>query len=482
MAKVKKPSEKLTFKHLLGYGCGDAGGVITLYMVSGFISRYLQVHLGMNAGVLAAILLIWNIWDAVNDPLMGTLIDMAFAKTLKKNPNADRCRPWILRSIPIMVIGMIAFYNVPSRLGGGFAMVACAFILKIVYEAGYTMMNIGMGSLLGNMATNDQERASLSSARGFGSTVGGLLGGVVIPLCIGKFGDSAEGYGMTAIIMAIMGGIVVFLHYALTEERTKSAVVVEKTPEEEEASKVKVTDILVTFKKNRAFLALVLHSICICFVQGMGQGAGTYMFADVLQNVEIQSLATGLSSVLMIAILAAAPMLTKKWDLVDVIRVCLVLGAIFYGITLAYCFMTGVDSVNATLYVILMALAAGGVTMSVQMQWGLVAESIDYNEYLTGKRGEGSIYGMFSFSRRLGTMLASSAAVLCIDWIGYDVAAQQAGQLQTISVMNGLIFMNVALPIIAAIGSFCCFTFIWNLKGDTRKKMQEWQAARKAGV
>ena len=299
---------------------------------------------------------------------------------------------------------------------------------------------------------------------------------------IEKFGDSAEGYGMTSIILAVVAGIVVFLHYALTEERTKTAVVTEKSPEEEEASKVKVTDILVTFKKNRAFLALVLHSVCICFVQGMGQGAGTYMFADVLQNVGVQSLSTGLSSVLMIVILVAAPLLTKKWDLVDVIRVCLVIGAAFYGVTLAYCYMVGATNINATLFVVLMALAAAGVTMSVQMQWGLVAESIDYNEYLTGKRGEGSIYGMFSFSRRLGTMLASSAAVLCIDWIGYDVAAQQAGQLQTIEVMQGITFMCVGLPILAAIGSFLCFTFVWNLKGDTRKKMQEWQAARKAGV
>ena len=476
---AKTPSSKLTMKHIVGYGCGDAGGVITLYMVSGYMSRYLQVHLGMNAGILATILLIWNIWDAVNDPMMGTLIDMMFAKTLKKNPNADRCRPWILRSIPIIVIGMAAFYLVPQRLGNGIGMVAAAFVLKVVYEAGYTMMNIGMGSLLGNMATNDNERATLASARGMGSTVGGMLAGVVIPQCIERFGDSADGYGITAVVCAVMGGIVIFLHYALTEERNKVAPV-EKTPEEEEADKVKVTDILVTFKKNRAFLALVLHSICICFVQGMGQGANTYMFADVLNNVGIQSLSSALSSGLMIVILLAAPILTKKWDLVDVIRVCLIIGAAFYGITLAYAFIVGPSNMNATLYVVLMALAAAGVTMSVQMQWGLVAESIDYNEYVTGKRGEGSIYGMFSFSRRFGTMMASSASVLCIAGIGYDTEAQKAGLAQSAGVINGITIMCVALPIIAAVGSFCCFTFIWNLKGETRQKMAEWRAAKAA--
>ena len=470
--------KKLTAKHVFGYGCGDAGGTVTLYMVSGYISRYMQVHLGVDSGLLAVILLLWNLWDAVNDPLMGTLIDLSFAKSLKKNPNADRCRPWIIRSIPIMAVGMIAFYNVPRFLDG-FAMIAAAFVLKIVYEAGYTMMNIGMGSLLGNMATNDTERATLSSARGMGSTIAGLLGGVTIPIGITIFGDNAEGYGITAIICCAIGMILVFLHYALTEERLKVAPK-QKTPEEEEAEKIKVTDILTVFRKNRAFLALVLHSVCICFVQGMGQGAGTYMFADVLNNTAIQALSSALSTGLMMVVLLSAPILTKKWDLVVIIRFCLVFGGIMYGVTLGYCFMVGVESINAMIYVILAAIAAAGVTMSVQMQWGLVAESIDYNEYLTGKRNEGSIYGMFSFSRRLGSMLASSAAVLVIDWIGYDRELKLAGLQQTVEVKEGLTMMVAGLPIIAAIGSFLCFTFIWNLKGDVRAKMAEWRAAKAA--
>ena len=485
---MAKSPKKLTMKNIIGYGCGDAGGTVTLYMVSGYISRYMNVHLGVDEMLLATILLLWNLWDAINDPLMGTLIDLSFARSLKKNPNADRCRPWIIRSIPIMAIGMIAFYNAPRFLapeagveGTPWAMIIAAFLLKIIYEAGYTMMNIGMGSLLGNMATNDTERATLSSARGFGSTIAGLLGGVTIPIGITIFGDSAEGYGITAIICCAIGMILVFLHYALTEERLKVAPK-QKTPEEEAAEKIRVTDILTVFRKNRAFLALVLHSVCICFVQGMGQGAGTYMFADVLNNTGIQAVSSLLSTGLMMAILAAAPVLTKKWDLVDIIRFCLVIGGVMYGVTLAYCFIVGVEALTDTtlamIYVVLAAISGACVTMSVQLQWGLVAETIDYNEYLTGKRNEGSIYGMFSFSRRLGSMLASSAAVLVIGWIGYSKERFDAKLPQVTSVKEGLTLMVVGLPIIAAIGSFLCFSFIWNLKGDVREKMTEWRKVK----
>ena len=85
---AKTPSEKLKLTHIIGYGCGDAGGVITLYMIAGYMARFLQVNMQVNAGVLATMLLIWNIWDAVNDPLMGTIMDMCFVKPTSSAPGS----------------------------------------------------------------------------------------------------------------------------------------------------------------------------------------------------------------------------------------------------------------------------------------------------------------------------------------------------------------------------------------------------------
>ncbi|HRM37571.1 MAG TPA: MFS transporter, partial [Trichococcus flocculiformis] len=64
------------------------------------------------------------------------------------------------------------------------------------------------------------------------------------------------------------------------------------------------------------------------------------------------------------------------------------------------------------LYMVSASVGIAFMMMSVQLQWGLVSESIDYNEYITGKRSEGSIYGNFSLTRRLGQMLAQSLVVL----------------------------------------------------------------------
>lgn len=62
----------------------------------------------------------------------------------------------------------------------------------------------------------------------------------------------------------------------------------------------------------------------------------------------------------------------------------------------------------------------GLASVSIYMQWGLVGEAIDYNEMITGKRTEGSIYGTFNLTRRIGQTVGNSAAVLALGWIGYQ--------------------------------------------------------------
>ena len=348
-------------------------------------------------------------------------------------------------------------------------------MVMIGYELGYTTMNIGMGSLLGVMATNDAERASLSSARGFGSTVCQLVGGAAIPLFLGKFGTDNAGYFKTSIVLACMMAVTVFIHWAWTEERNKGAA---GAAEEKKEEKFGIRDILNIFAKNRAFLALVLHSICICGVQALAQGATTYMYVDVLKNISIQSLGSAMSTATMVIILLSAPILTKKWDLVLIIRVCLLAGVVSYVGLLAYALM--VSEMIPVLFVVWSSLSGALVQMSVQMQWGLVAESIDYNEYLTGKRNEGTIYGFFSLSRRIGTTIANSASVLIIAAIGYDAAIANAGGDQSDSTIMGIKLMVLGFPLIAALGSWSCFTFIWNINKDVRAKMAEWKAAKAA--
>ena len=470
---AKKPVTKLNALHHIGYGAGDAGGVLMLIVIS-YLERFSRNILGINPAVYAAILVVWNVWDAINDPLVGTFMDVMFSKAKNK---ANKFRPWILRSIPILAIGMGSLMTLPT-LFDGLMCIIVLFVSKIVFELGYTIMNIGMGSLLGVMATNDAERASLSSARGFGSTVGGMIGMMAIPQVLKALGTNALGYTVTALVAVALGCLLVFIHYAFTIERNAAAQVAVKTEAEKEAEKIKITDILNVFKVNRPYLALCVHSICICFVQGIAQGASTYMYSDVLGDIGLASFATVISMPVMFGGLIVAPILAKKWDLVAIIRTCILVGCIMLGGCFAYSIL--VENMIPMLYIVWSGVGTGLVTLSVQLQWGLVGESIDYNEYLTGKRSEGSIYGVFSLTRRIGQTLSGSLAVLMITWFGYVPAINEVPQPQPASAILGIKLMCILIPAVIGLGSFIAFRFIWDINAEKRAKMAAWKAERAA--
>ena len=474
MARKPKDKNKLGVLRHIGYGCGDAGGVLMLLMIT-YLEYFSRNILGIPAGVYAAILLIWNVWDAINDPLVGTFMDIRFAKAKNKK---NKFRPWILRSIPVMAIGMGTLFLLPSvTMQNRVLCIVVLFVAKIIFELGYTLMNIGMGSLLGVMAVNDKERASLSSARGFGSTVGGMIGMIAIPQVLSALGTTAFGYTVTSIVAVVLGCVLVFFHYALTVERNVEAQNAVKTEEEKEAEKVKITDILNVFKVNRPYVALCVHSICICFVQGIAQGASQYMYIDILGDVGLQSIATVVSMPVMFGGLIIAPILAKKYDLVKIIRSMILWGCVLLGTCFIYAI--SVETMNPYVYLVWSGFGTGLTTLSVQLQWGLVGEAIDYNEYLTGKRSEGAIYGTFSLTRRIGQTLSASLAVLMITWFGYIAATPEVpNPVQPAEAIMGIKLMCILIPAIIAMGSWFAFRVIWNITPEKRAAMAEWKAQR----
>lgn len=460
MAKTKTPSG-LSMKHKIGYACGDLGGCMTFALMGSIVTRYYTNVLQVNTVVLATMLLVWNVWDAVNDPLMGALMDKVFAK---HHGQGGKFRPWLLRSAPCVAITFIIFFTVPTYFKG-VTMLVVLFFCKILYEGFYTMFNIPMGSMLSAMADTDGERAALSSARGFGSMIGNIIPMIIMPQLLAKFGDTSKAFGIGATLCAIVGFVFCMLHYAWTEERHVSVA-----PSESNDS-VKLTDILNVFRVNRPFLALCIHGICICTMQYVSSTLGTYMYGDVLGNIGMMSMASAVSMPLGILALIITPKIADKVGLERMIRVCLLTASAIYFVLFGALM---VASVPAIAYMLISSIAMGLASVSIYMQWGLVGEAIDYNEMITGKRTEGSIYGTFNLTRRIGQTVGNSAAVLALGWIGYQAGAAT----QTAGTLTGIKALVVLIPAIFILGSWIAFRFIWNITPDVRAKMAAFKSGK----
>ena len=228
------------------------------------------------------------------------------------------------------------------------------------------------------------------------------------------------------------------------------------------------------FKKNRAFLALCIHGVCVCTNQYVGQTLGTYMYADVLGNIGIMSLQSVLSMPLMFVTLIVAPKLAKKFGLEKMIRTCLLIGCLS-SVTLFAMHM--LFAVPAIVHMIWISIASAFSSVSIYMQWGLVGETIDYNEYLTGKRTEGSIYGTFNLSRRIGQTIGNSAAVLMLGWIGFQEAGYdkvlgvEIPCVQTPDVANRIRLLIGAVYCVCSLVQFIMLKFVYPLSKDKVDEM-----------
>ena len=460
---MKSQENNLTLKHKFGYGLGDAGGCMTFALMGSTFAMYCTDALGINEFLLAALLFIWNVWDFINDPLMGALMDKSFSKN--KNPKG-KFRPWLLRASPLICVTFIALWSVPQFFDG-VALIAVLFCLKILYEASYTMFNIPMGSLLSSMSNNDAERASLSSARGIGSGVGNALPVMIMPLLISALGGSTNplGYAIGSLICACIGFVMCLLHYKLTDERVESTTTKEKT------DPIKISDILKVFKVNRPFVALCLHGLFICLMQYTGNTLNNYMYTTVYGNLELVTYGTILSMPFMVLIFIFGSKIAKKLGLERMIRYSLLIGSVLY-ISLFGLHM--ITTVNPWVHIIWSGVAMGIASVSIYMQWGLVGESIDYNEMITGKRTEGSIYGTFNLSRRIGQTIATSGALVLLGLFGYD---ETLGTAQSVTTIFGIKLLCVLLPGIIILGSWAAFKFVWNMDKEKREALQNFKSS-----
>ena len=450
------PKTGLTKKHWFGYMFGDWGGCMTFALMASTFSMYCTNVLHIDTTVMFVLTVIWTVWDAVNDPMMGALMDKAFAKKQNKR---GKFRPWLLRATPLLAVTAIALWTVPTFLDG-IPLLVALFSFKILYEASYTMFNIPMGSLLSAMSTNDAERASLSSARGVGSMFGNMIPGMVGPVIIGIFGENTStGYMITSSACALLGFVICLLHYGLTEER----VVVN---EEAKSADIKLSDILTVVKENRAFVALCIHGVCICTMQYLTENISMYMYSAVYNDVTYKTLASALSAPFMVGAMVFVPFMCKKMGLEKVIRVTLLIGG---AICVALFGLHLVMEVGPLVHGVLLGVGSGFAMVSIQMQWGLVGESIDYNEYITGKRTEGSIYGTFNLSRRIGQTVGLAVSFLALDWVGYEPTME----IQTASTVFGFKILCVLVPAVFILGSWAAFKFVWNITPDIRAKMAE---------
>lgn len=196
--ETKSNSGRVPFISKFAYGMGDVGCNFSWMFVSNFLMIFYTDVFGIGMSAVATLMLVSRIWDAVNDPIIGTLTD-------KTHTRWGRFRPWLLFGAPVTaIILMLTFWAHPSW--SQTAKIVYMSITYCVLVLGYTCVNLPYGTLCGAMTQNIDERAKLNTSRSVSAMIAiGVLNIITVPLVtyFGK-GNAQAGYLTVAIIYGLI--------------------------------------------------------------------------------------------------------------------------------------------------------------------------------------------------------------------------------------------------------------------------------------
>jgi len=451
--------KKLSLKNYFGYGFGDLANGLTFGMSATFLLAFYTDVLGITAAAAGTLFLIARIWDAINDPIMGGIADKAFIKRIKRYKNqgkkAEKFRPYLLKGSWPVIVAAILMFIAPESMAMGQKLI-WAYATYIAWGMAYTFINIPYGGLAAVMTQDPTERSKLSVSRGLGGLFGAIIPRIIVPIFLVRFADDqARGY----LLVMIVFGIMTFISYLISYFTVEETVVTK----EEKVEKFKITDSFKVLSKNRPFMAVSIASIAMLTGMLIQGSMSIYYFRENLNALELMAL-TGVTAIVpMLLVSGIIPKLVKKYGVKKTSWVSSLISGILFGILL---FLPS----NPWIYLTGTLIASIFLMIPNMIVWGMVSDCIDYNQFLSGSRQEGSIYGLYSFVRKLGQAFAGFLAGVGLSIVGYTAGAET----QTAATLWGIKFLTIGVPAIGMVIAFFAYYFIWNL---TPEKQAEVTAA-----
>jgi GPH family glycoside/pentoside/hexuronide:cation symporter len=314
----------------------------------------------------------------------------------------------------------------------------------------YTSINIPYGSMASTISREPEERQSLSTFRTMGSTLAGVVVGAGVPLIaydtrvvdgVSIAEMNGPRFTLIAGVFSILAIVAYLGCYYLTTER----VIPEHRPEEQSG----ISKLIIESFKNRAIVSIIVASILMLLSQFTLQQMANYVFPDYYANTAAQSASTIAMMFGMVVAAALARPLSEKFGKAEISVFSNLLAA-------AVCiFLFFVRPQSVWVYVGVNVISWLGLGVFAMVSWALITDVIDYSEIKNGIREDGSIYALYSFSRKVGQAAAAGLAGFFLSAIGYE---KIEGATLPQSVKDGIFNISTIVP---AIGFALLALVLW---------------------
>jgi len=388
-------TKRLGLAQYAGYASGDAANNLAFSMSSLFLLLYYTDVVGLSAAAVGTMFLLVRFWDAVTDLFAGRMVDKASSRW-------GKFRPFILfGALPLLLLSMATF-TVPSSLHGTGGGLVYAYITYAMLGLLYSLVNIPYGSLAAAMTQVPTERAKLATWRVYGSNLTILMLAFVVAPQIKGSDDLQRSLTITTGAFVVVGAVLYLITFFTAREQVQRDV-----------PSVSLRQSISTLKTNKPLIMLCVSSLM--FLTGMiAVGTvGAFYARDVLGDANLFIYMTLVQTVGTFVVALFIPRIVrtigKKSGYLSLGVVAIVAGA---GIALA----PASTPVIALFFFFLLGVGIGGVNT---LMWALEADTVEYGEWKTGVRTEGTTYALFSFTRKMGQALGGAAAAFTIGLGGY---------------------------------------------------------------
>lgn len=431
--------DKIKMREKLSFAMANFGNIPIMTLINGYLLIFYTNICGLSPAACATLFLIARFLDAINDPLVGFIIDHLPTRKM------GHFRPTLILGTILCSVNFLLLWFGPMLSTSG--KLAIAYVSYILLGVLFPVMDISLNSLLPVMTEDMKERNSLSTIKGLAYVIGALVIGVAAPLILG---DTSNKQGYINLVL-IMTAVIFFFSIIGTmgvKERVK--------PQMENSYSVKeLFKILSQKPVYITFLAVLLYSIGSNIVNA----ANTYFYTYIFEDLTLASIITLITCVTVFPATMVIGNLIGRFGKKKMYAIGLALAGLAPIIRL-------LDVRNIPLLIVSVLIAGIGAGFAAPLNYGIQADNTDYIEVSMGIRAEGAVASLSSFVSKCAMGIGGAIPGYLLQLAGFDSKAA----VQNDDVINVIVLCVLILPAIVNVVAIVIFSKGYPI---TKEKLNE---------
>lgn len=450
---------KLSAGRKLCFGVGALGKDLCYAMISTFLMIYFTDTVGLNPFFVGNLFLVARVWDAVNDPIMGFMVDNTRTRW-------GKFRPWILIGTLLNAVIMIFMFRNPNL--EGVSLYVYYSVVYILWGMTYTVMDIPYWSMLPSLSSTQKERESMSVIpRIFASSAWLLMGafGIATRNYLGN-GDEAKGYSSMAVVISVIFIATILVTVLFVKDRSSL-----EAAEGKKAQRTSLKDAIHVITANdqlKVYIGVVLaYNLLVQLAGGMAM----YYFKYVTGDENLFPYFTTAASVAEMGALFIFPIFSRFMNKKKVFAIASFTPAIgLIGLLVA----GAVIPTNIPVIIICGLFYKFGSGLTLGATTVMLADVIDYGEVTLGTRNE-SIVASFQ------TLLVKTASAVA-GWligVGLTISGYVENVPQTPQTILGMRVLMGVVPSIVTVLAFVIYAKGYKLDSSRMEEISNQLKAKK---